>query len=240
MADITKLNAKLNVNSLGSKPQALKKTQTPEEADAKVREVANEYEKYFMKEMFKQMRGTVQEGGFLKANNAEKIFQEQLDDQYSTEGNKRGGFGISDLIYKQLTEKFAAQLGLEDKQDHPRGPIPLNQKMHFEEIKSRELKPLDSQKTFLITPEKNVEHKNIPVQSPWAGVLQNKKVLDADQTSYQIKHDNGLESLILTHGAATPETRNLSAGDQIQPGQTLGLAQAGQPLVWTVKKSVSE
>ena len=70
-----------------------------------LKKVSDEYEKYFLKEMIKSMRSTVQESEFLKANHAEKIFQEQLDDQYSAEWNQKGGFGLSEMIFKQLSEK---------------------------------------------------------------------------------------------------------------------------------------
>ncbi len=207
------------------------------QGDAKIREVADMYEKYFMKEMMRNMRSTIQEGGFLKANNAEKIFQEQLDDEYSTQGNQRGGFGVSDMIYQQLTEKFGAKLGIPGKVDKPNGPIPADKKIKLEELMNS---PQAS--TYLLHPEQasNGADKNVNVQTPWAGVLQNKNRHEGDKTSYAIKHDNGLESLIMTHGAPSAETRNLSPGDKLEAGQSLGLASAGSPLVWNVKKSVSE
>ena len=49
--------------------------QTPEQ---QLREVAELYEKNFMREMYKAMRGTVPENTLVKTNQAEKIFQEQL------------------------------------------------------------------------------------------------------------------------------------------------------------------
>ncbi|AZZ35749.1 flagellar biosynthesis protein FlgJ [Bdellovibrio sp. qaytius] len=203
--------------------------------DAKIREVADMYEKYFMKEMMRNMRSTIQEGGFTKANNAEKIFQEQLDDEYSTQGNQRGGFGVSDMIYQQLTEKFGAQLGIPDKVEKPNGPIPTDKKIKLEELMNT-----PQAKSYLLHPEQTGTDKNVNVQNPWAGVLQNKNRHEGDKTSYAIKHDNGLESLIMTHGAPSEETRHLSPGDKLEAGQSLGLASTSSPLVWTVKNTVSE
>ena len=78
----------------------------------KVREVADMYEKFFIKELMRHMKsGLDEDGGMIKKNNAEKIFTEQLDEQYSDEWNKRGGFGMSDLIYQNVTERYAGQLG---------------------------------------------------------------------------------------------------------------------------------
>lgn len=236
MADISKLSSARLINDLQkNEGKAVGGKGQGSAADAKIREVADMYEKYFMKEMMRNMRSTIQEGGFLKANNAEKIFQEQLDDEYSTQGNQRGGFGVSDMIYQQLTEKFGAQLGLPGKVDKPNGPIPNDKKIKLEELMNT-----PQQKTYLMHPEQVSSDKNVNVQTPWAGVLQNKNRHEGDKTSYAIKHDNGLESLIMTQGAPSAETRHLSPGDKLEAGQSLGLASTGSPLVWTVKNSVSE
>lgn len=82
----------------------------------KVREVADLYEKFFIKELMRHMKsGLNEDGGIIKKNNAEKIFSEQLDEQYSEQWNKRGGFGLSDMIYDNITERYGAQAGGEAK-----------------------------------------------------------------------------------------------------------------------------
>lgn len=207
-------------------------------SNEKLREVADMYEKHFIKEMMKQMKSTLPEGGLIKKNNAEHIFEDQLDDQYSAEWNKRGGFGIADLIYQQLTEKFGNQGA---KVEKPSGPIPFQENSKINKV------PNSSEHTYQIQPDLNglqkegvgSTSKNIDVVSPWAGTLQNKNRMDNDQTSYRIKHDNGLESLILIRGGPSEQTRHLSQGDQIQAGETLGKADGTSPLFWTIKKTVS-
>lgn len=238
MSDISKLSSSRLIGHLQGNAAKNEGNAQNKEADAKIREVADMYEKYFMKEMMRNMRGTIQEGGFLKANNAEKIFQEQLDDEYSTQANNRGGFGVSDLIYQQLTERYGAQLGLTNKSgqiEKPVGPIPVDKKIKFQELMNT-----PQQQTYLLQPDQAANEKNVTVQTPWAGTLQNKKMHEGDKTSYTIKHDNGLESLIMTQGAPSLETRHLSPGDKLEAGQSLGLASSASPLVWTVKSSVSE
>lgn len=237
MSEISKLPGMTGRSGIElSKPIDLKKdTQVSNE---KLREVADLYEKHFIKEMMKQMKSTLPEGGLIKKNNAEHIFEDQLDDQYSAEWNKRGGFGISDMIYQQLTEKFGSQKAQVEK---PVGPIEFKEKSRIEKV------PNSSEHTYQIQPSlrtdtsdgSNAESKNINVISPWAGTLQNKNRMDNDQTSYRIKHDNGLESLILIHGGPSEETRHLSQGDQIQAGDTIGKADGTSPLFWTIKKTVS-
>ena len=70
-----------------------------QEMDKKLHGVADMYEQHFIREMMKQMRSTVQESGFIKQNNAEKIFRGQLDDQYADQWGKAGGIGLSNLIH---------------------------------------------------------------------------------------------------------------------------------------------
>jgi flagellar protein FlgJ len=233
MSDISKLPGMTGRSGIElSKPIELKKeTQVSNE---KLREVADLYEKHFIKEMMKQMKSTLPEGGLIKKNNAEHIFQDQLDEQYSAEWNKRGGFGISDMIFQQLTEKFGAkEAGLEK----PVGPIEFKEKSKIEKV------PGTLDQTYQIFPasikDATSEFKNIDVTSPWAGTLQNKNVMENNQMSYRIKHDNGLESLILIQGGPTEETRHLSQGDQIRAGDTIGKAKETSPLFWTIKKTVS-
>ena len=245
MPDISKLNSqyflKLELGDVKNKKNLSQ--DEDQKKDAKVREVADLYEKYFLKEMMKQMRSTVTEGGFMKANNAEKIFTEQLDDQYSSEWNKRGGFGISDMIYKDLTEKFGQKLGLKKEIESPHGPLPLDKKIQVKPLNSINPKNMTLllQSEALKTTDSNLDQdRHIEIQSPWAGVLQKKTLMDNGQTAFEIKHDNGLDSLILTHGAPSQQTRHLAAGDKIESGQALGLAPVDSPLVWTVKNSVSE
>lgn len=212
-----------------NKPIDLKKENNI--SNEKLREVADLYEKHFIKEMMKQMKSTLPEGGLIKKNNAENIFQDQLDDQYSSEWNKRGGFGISDLIFQQLSQKFGDK---EKNIEKPLGPIEFKDSSKILKL------PNSPEHTYQIQPlDLKKENNNVNVTSPWAGVLQNKNVMDADKTSYRIKHDNGLESLILIHGGSTEQTRHLSQGDQIQAGDSLGKANAASPLFWTIKKTVS-
>ena len=233
MADISKLSAPIDL----PKSFDLKKGQKV--TDEKLREVSDMYEKHFIKEMMKQMKATLPEGTLIKKNNAESIFEDQLDDQYAGEWNKRGGFGISDIIFEQLSKNFgdAKEAGLQK----PHGPIEFKQDSKMIQVPHKtenifRIQPLEKSKNGIVPAS---DQNTIEVKSPWAGTLQNKNSMEDDKTSFRIKHDNGLESLILIHGAATAQTRHLSPGDEIQAGEALGQASATSPLFWTVKKSVS-
>ncbi len=229
MSDISKLG-KLNPTfNLEKKGEVSKE---------KLREVADMYEKHFLKEMLKQMKATVSEGtGMFKKNNAEKIFQEQLDDEYTTQWNKQGSFGLSDLVYNQLMDRYGTQFGLKEPLQKPAGPIELNQKKHdIENLKSGE----DFSIKIEAKDPSGASIENQPVKNPWAGTLQSKELINNDHTLYKIKHDNGLESLITIQGAASEKTRFLSSGDYLQAGDELGLAKETSPLFWTVRSNLTE
>lgn len=228
--------------------------------EEKLREVSDLYENQFIREMIKQMRATVHEGGFIKQNNAEKIFRSQLDEQYADQWGKAGGIGLSDIIYDQLMAKYGEKIGLRTAIEKPQGPLDFNQKSIFAGVVSRpasvnSANNLLSPTTFKLQAMSGTEgqvfdrEKNqlsapvFELKNPWAGILLDKKYSEMDQMQYRIKHDNGLESLILMRGTglgAQLDEHKLSLGDVIQTGQQLGWASTLSPLFWTVKPNVSE
>lgn len=231
MSDVGKTKA---INSIKSGPLGEKNRQVTAE---KLREVSDLYENHFIREMMKQMRSTVHEGGFIKQNNAEKIFRSQLDDQYSDQWGKAGGIGLSDLIYNQLMDKYGAATGLKQAIEKPQGPIGLDQKSVFAGITSPSTSPATSAATFKF---QTLEGEKSELKNPWAGTLLGKKYLEMDQMQYHIKHDNGLESYILTRGTGLGLDHKLSLGDKIKAGEQIGWVSSASPLFWTVKPNVSE
>lgn len=245
MSDISKLNP------LRPQLQQSPKQDQAKVLDEKFHEVADMYEKHFIREMMKQMRSTVQESGFIKQNNAEKIFRDQLDDQYADQWGKSGGIGLSSLIYDQLMQKYGERMGLKAPVEKPQGPIDLNSKSNFSGITRGAASNLNTNlelgksaldlgsepMTFKF--ETDVQGKS-QIKNPWAGTLLDKKYLEMDQLQYRIKHDNGLESLIMTRGTGLGPDLQLSPGDALQSGQQLGWATAASPLFWTVKANVLE
>jgi peptidoglycan hydrolase FlgJ len=196
----------------------------------KLKEVADMYEKHFLKEMMKQMKSASfgDDDGLFKKNHAEKIFQEQLDDEYSSQWNKTGSFGLSDMIYKQLIDRYGSKLGLNQQLEKPKGPVDLNQKHEIEKIKNESGQGV----SFKI---RNLQTGNgQSIKNPWAGTLQSKHLMDNDNSVYKIKHDNGLESLISVRGAASEKSRFLSVNDILPAGQELARADNSSPLFWTV------
>lgn len=199
-------------------------------ADQKLRDVSDMYEKHFLREMMKAMRSTVHEGGFIQTNQAEKIFKEQLDDHYVDKWGERGGIGLSDLIYKQLVDKFGIAMGIKAPVAKPQGPLPFN---------NSQIKPFEHPgKKHAVSYRidiKNNEKKNdvASVKAPWDGLLLGKKTLADNQIMLELEHDNGLKSQLIFKGSLS----NFKTGEKLQGGDTIGiLSNEAQALYWTVEK----
>lgn len=68
----------------------------------KLMESCREFESMFIKQMLNSMKKTVNKSGFIKENMGEKIFDDMLYDEYSKSMAKTSGFGIAEMMYKQL------------------------------------------------------------------------------------------------------------------------------------------
>ena len=74
---------------------------------AQIRQAAEMFESYFLNMMFSQMRSTnFDADGFIPRGNAERIFTEMLDEVISDKAADQGGFGLADMIYMQMTQRF--------------------------------------------------------------------------------------------------------------------------------------
>lgn len=208
---------------------------TPKSPEEKLKDVSEMYEKHFLKEMLKAMRSTVQEGGFIKTSSAEKIFRDQLDDNYVDKWNDKGGIGLSKLIYTQLVEKFGTQLGIKAPVTKPQGPIALNEKSEFtgttfNSVGKRDQFSMRFDRAQLEKPE--LGKSSAEVKAPWSGVLLNKVALNPDESLLEIGHDNGLKSRLVFKGALS----KISTGQNLQEGEVLGLlSPEAKSLFWNVQ-----
>ncbi|RYZ77843.1 MAG: flagellar biosynthesis protein FlgJ, partial [Proteobacteria bacterium] len=165
------------------------------------------------------MRSTVKEGGFVQANQAEKIFKEQLDQEYVDKWGAKGGIGLADLIYKQMVDKYGVQMGLKPAVDKPQGPLALKESTSFT-AKPFQKNSKDPNVSFRFDRTAEAETtKPIPVENPWAGTLLGKKTLLTGETLMEIGHDNGLKSQLVFKGVAS----GLKDGTKLQAGETVGL-----------------
>lgn len=66
----------------------------------KLKKAATEFESYFLNMMFKSMKKTVVPA--VEKSNAQKTFEEMMEQQVCDKIAKSGGIGFADMIYKNL------------------------------------------------------------------------------------------------------------------------------------------
>ncbi len=88
---------------------------TDKNIDEKLQDVSKMYEKQFLREMMKAMRSTVTQSELLPVSQGEKIYREELDNEYAEKWGDAGGIGLSNMIFDQLKQKFGSKGGVEDK-----------------------------------------------------------------------------------------------------------------------------
>jgi flagellar protein FlgJ len=207
--------------------------------DAHLRDAAKMYETHFLNEMVKAMRSTVHhEDGPIKANFAEKIFSEQLDQQYVDGWANKGGVGLADMIYSQIREKY---YGADHKQIQgiknvlpiapEKGPIGIPS---TDSIKMKAIPSSDAKKLGYRFEVPDAAIGKFEVRVPMAGKLASVERLDQGWNLLSLDHGGGLTSEMTFPGRVT----NSSVGETVEPGQRLGLLDPSRPvLAWNLEQS---
>lgn len=183
----------------------------PSPRDARVHDVAKLYEKQFLREMVKAMRGTVSFSDATKPSMAENIYRDQLDEQYVESWGDNGGIGLSNLIYDQIMERY---FNGDRERLRQQGPIALTDR-DIARV-SRATAPAASAAPVLASQVPlriEVKPSGVPVrlQAPWDGeVVSNIRV--SDKTAVTLEHVNGLRSTFIFDGVA---------GGGVEPGRKI-------------------
>jgi flagellar protein FlgJ len=206
----------------------IRKLPTAQEIDQQVKDAAKAMEGKFLEEMMRQMRSTVTDsGGFIPTTQAEKIFREQLDQQYVGQWADKGGLGLADMIYQQIMDKYGEKMGLRKSLEKPQGPLPLNQNIPVQ--KKLNGFQFDLQKSTL-GESSDSKAQSSPVLAPWSGQVSRLNEIGAQEYLVQIKHLDGLTSQLVYKGR--PE---VTIGQEVQAGQRLGaLSPEAKSLFWTI------
>jgi flagellar protein FlgJ len=200
--------------------------------NSQVEQVAKLYEKQFLREMVKAMRGTVQFSDMTKPNMAENIYRDQLDDQYVESWGDQGGFGLSELIYDQIMERYFNQSA--SQQFKKQGPIELSDRdvLKVARVKvSGEGESIGAQVPLRVELRTSGQQKPAQITSPWDGeILHASRV--GDRTAVSILHtspesDDGsplqptrMRSTLIFEGVIPAEVQ---AGRKIAKGGAVGL-----------------
>lgn len=208
----------------------VRQTITREEQDAKVKNAAQLYEKQFLREMVKAMRSTVSEGGLMPSSQTEKIFREQLDDQYVDKWSERGGIGLADLIYDQIIQRHGSALGLAESIPRLKGPLAMTGRDRASENIAFKAQSLPENTTKLRFAA--LDGRSHTVTSPWSGVLSDVSE-NQGRVQIRLRHPFDLVTDLSFTGRNLPE---LQPGSSITAGAALGtwLASDSPDLVWTL------
>ncbi len=100
-------NLTVDPNTLMSsnKANSLQSTLSKSKDNEKLLQSCQDFEAMFIKQMLSSMKQTVNKSGFIKENMGEKIFDDMLSDEYSKKMASTSGFGIAEMMYKQLAIK---------------------------------------------------------------------------------------------------------------------------------------
>lgn len=210
-------------------PQAQDPNERAAQQDQQLREASQMYEQHFMREMVKAMRQATPENGLIETSFGEKIYREQLDNQYVENWSKGGGVGLADMIYNNIRERYFPSA--ENLLPPPKGPLPLDGKKQINapDWQAKPLKlPQEGDLSFRFegkTPQM--------IESPWDGQVQRVTQGEGNLGVVEILHDQGLVSKFVFSGAAN---RHLE-GRRVQAGEALGQAQGVAPwLQWQIQK----
>lgn len=213
----------------------MKEAQTTEKVKAQFREVSDMYEKHFLRELMKSMRSSVPEGGLVKVNSAEKLFREQLDNEYVETWGQKGGIGLSDMIYNDLVDKYGERLGLKEHQEKPHGPLKLTEKdsVNIKRSFDQENQKLEFQFEGL----KKDSAGSVEAINPWSGLLSKKVQLSADEYFLEMNHDNGFSSQMKFKGLLQP----INVNDRLNSGDKIGiLSQDSNEFFWNLKTQATK
>lgn len=217
----------------------VEKTEKPQPVvrDPRVLNAAKMYEKYFLGQMMKAMRSTVNRSELEKQSMGEGIYREQLDDQYVDSWGERGGIGLADMIHDELVGKAEMmklrRQAMRAAKGKVRTPMALTDR---DVLKIRKLPGVKnvggaSVETLLVSlgrttarPEDGPES----VRSPWAGRISS---IRSENGKVVIGLDTATESNGPSVGSTAPRkvelafdgvTFDVTEGAVVKAGQTIG------------------
>lgn len=214
--------------------QPLNAEQKAAKLDGDLREAAKMYEGYFLNEMVRAMRSTVQrdENSPMKQSFAEKIFEGQLDQQYVENWTNKGGIGLADMIHQQISDKYLATT--KKSSFLPQGPLPIAPKKEMLQIPSDSIQ----MKAIKPGPEAKLEYRfEVPnptggtfeAQAPAKGTVIDARTIGEGWNMIKLDHGQGINSEMTFPGKLAENVLN----KEVEPGQRLGVLDSSRPvLAW--------
>jgi flagellar protein FlgJ len=72
-----------------------------------IRQTAEQFEAYFLQQMMKSMRDTVEKSDLVESNNME-MYQDLMDKEVAMKMVKRGGMGVANMLENQMLKQSEA------------------------------------------------------------------------------------------------------------------------------------
>jgi len=212
--------------------QLEKAEQRAQARNPQVDQVAKLYEKQFLQEMFKAMRSTVKHTE--EPSMAQRIYQDQLDDQYIEAWGDNGGIGLSDMIYEQVMEKYFG--GSTTQAMRKQGPVALSDRdvVRVARVNQAPGQTSNSQVPLRVEVRPSNSSGSAKVQAPWdAQVVQSTKV-EGGKMAITLEHGQGLRSTLVFEGVPAAEVQ---PGQKLNKGQTVGvLSPEAKSFLWNLNQ----
>jgi peptidoglycan hydrolase FlgJ len=229
----------MNINKTAPKIQSNDSAQAPgktTDRDPKMLEAAKAFEGQFIRQLMSEMRKTVPDDPLVPESMADKIFREQLDNQYAESWVDQGGVGLADMIYGHLMERYGNQSG---PMGQPSGHVfPLKLKTSNLPVagdafasRPQEILSQDDRNLFLIKKSSDgfsLKAKSeltdpVGLHAPLPGLVLQAAALEDGKQMVVVKHDQGLISKIVHSGDNHVKTgTRIGAGDvlaRLSPGR---------------------
>jgi murein DD-endopeptidase MepM/ murein hydrolase activator NlpD len=143
---------------------------------AELKNVSEKFEAIFIAHMLKVMRDTIEDSGLLDGGFGKSIYTDLFDQEVSLKFAQRGTLGISNLLYKNLSNK------LNDADEKETGNVPATGKAAPSVAAPRP-------STNKVGSEEEISDFQLPVQAPISSAFGMRR----DPFSHQAKFHKGLD-----------------------------------------------
>lgn len=107
-AGLINQQAKVSTSDFSGRMDKIKNdtTLSNTEKQKKLKDTAKDFESIFVHNLIKSMRSSIPKDRLISGGNAENIYQDMLDEQYSKIIVKRADMGIAKNIYEQFSKSI--------------------------------------------------------------------------------------------------------------------------------------
>lgn len=200
--------------------------------ETKLKEVAELYEKEFMRQMVKAMRSTVGGGGLVKENQTEKLFTEELYNNYAEQMSERGDQTLRKHIYENLLQQFGAKLGI-NQENQIKGVMPLPESL--QKMAKAQDYIIDHQTLMRKIDLSDNKSGEWQLTLPFSGQVTNlHRGAQQEFSILEITHSPNLQSQFRFLGES-----KVKLGDYLKADDLIAnLNPAGHSLIWQIKQGL--